>query len=275
MKTQVIDGRALAEEVKDAIAAEVFALVQKNKKHPSLAIVLVGDRPDSRLYVSLKEREAKKIGFDTHLYQLPEESSEDDLLTILDFLNKDSDIDAVLVQLPLPEHLPTEKIMAALDPQKDADGFLPDHPKNVTSPVVAAVRLMLERSTINHNDLQAGVLYNSPIFGEELKKELLDFGCQDVVLAKKEEADKIWDKDIIVSALGAPHFFSIKNLKKGAIVIDIGINYDQARVRGDFNPEGAVNYLTAYSPVPGGIGPLTIAFLFKNVLSIYQNRQQI
>lgn len=275
MKTQVIDGRALAEEVKDAIAAEVFTLAQKNQKRPSLAIVLVGNRPDSLLYVNLKEREAKKVGLDTHLYHLPEESSEEEVLKVLDFLNKDDEVDAVLVQLPLPAHLSPDKIMAALNPQKDADGFLIDCPKNVISPVVSAVRLMLERSQVHASSLRAGVLYNSPIFGEELKKELLNFGFQEVVLAQKGEVNKVLNSDVVISALGEPHFFSIKDLKQGAVVIDIGISHDKSLVRGDFNPLNAQGYLSAYSPVPGGIGPLTIAFLFKNVLSIYHNHHNI
>jgi 5,10-methylene-tetrahydrofolate dehydrogenase/Methenyl tetrahydrofolate cyclohydrolase len=145
---KIIDGRALAEQVKDQIALEVFEEVKNGGAHPSLAIVLVGSRPDSKLYVKLKEREAKKLGIDTHLYELEETVSENEIIETIKFLNNDKAIDSVLVQLPLPENINTEKVMAALDPKKDADGFLDNHPDNVLSPVLSSVKMMLDDTKI-------------------------------------------------------------------------------------------------------------------------------
>ena len=132
----IIDGRALAEKIKDDIALEIFEAVKNGETHPSLAIVLVGTRPDSKLYVSLKEREAKKLGIDTYLYELEETVSETEIIETIKFLNDDDAIDSILVQLPLPDNLDTDKVMAALNPKKDADGFLNNHPANVLSPVL-------------------------------------------------------------------------------------------------------------------------------------------
>ena len=136
---QLIDGRQIAEKVKDRIAEEVFGLVRGIHRRPSLGIILVGNRPDSRLYVSLKEKEAKLLGIDTHRYEFEENASEQEIIDTVKFLNNDEEIDSILIQLPLPEHVNSEKVMKELNPLKDADGFHPEHPAYVQSPVIAAV----------------------------------------------------------------------------------------------------------------------------------------
>lgn len=270
---KLIDGRALAEQIKDKIALEVFELVKNGQAHPSLAIILVGNRPDSKLYVSLKEREAKKLGIDTHLYEMEENVSEDEIIETIKFLNNDPVIDAILVQLPLPEHINTDKVMASLNPKKDADGFLDNHPQNVVSPVFSSVKLMLTEININPKKLRAGVLYNSEIFGLGLKEMLLDYGFNDVVLAGVKDIDDVLDADVLISAVGQPFFIKSGMVKKDVVLIDIGTTQVGVQVCGDVDFESVKDKASYISPVPGGVGPLTIAFLFQNVLNIYKNKK--
>jgi len=274
MITQIIDGRALAAEIKTEIAEEVFQLLKEERAQPSLAIILVGNRPDSELYVKLKEREARRVGILTHTYHLPADISTAELKAVVEFLNEDSTVNSVLIQLPLPDHLPTAEIMDALDPEKDADGFLNNHPAEVISPVAAAVSLMLERQDLNLAETKLGILHNSEIFGETLKKVLQKRGFKKFTLAGKEGLEKVSDCDVVISALGRPHFIPAKKLKSGAVVIDVGTTKKDGQTVGDLDSKGADKYLGAYSPVPGGIGPLTIAFLFKNVLALYHRQQK-
>lgn len=273
----IIDGRALAEKVKDSIAKEVFEITKAGGVHPSLAIILVGSRPDSRLYVSLKEREAKKLGIDTHLYEMEETVLEDEIIETIKFLNNDEAVDSILIQLPLPEHVNTEKVMAALDPKKDADGFLENHPENVISPVLASVKMMLDDTKIKSEDLIAGALYNSDVFGEALKKLLADYGFKKVYgITARDAAEvaKISETvDVLVTAIGAPFFVKGNMIKKDAVIIDIGTTQVDDRVCGDVDFDNVKDIASFVSPVPGGVGPMTIAFLFQNVLNIYKNKK--
>ncbi len=273
----IIDGRKLAEKVKDKIAVEVFEITKLGAPHPSLAIILVGSRPDSQLYVSLKEREAKKLGIDTHLYEMEENVSEDEIIETIKFLNNDEEVDSVIVQLPLPDHINTDKVMSALDPKKDADGFLDNHSDNVISPVLASVKMMLDDTKINPSNLSAGALYNSEVFGEALKKLLADYGFKKVygITARDAaEVSKISETvDVLVTAIGAPFFIKGDMIKKDSVIIDIGTTQVGDKVCGDVDFDNVKDVAAFVSPVPGGVGPMTIAFLFQNVLNIYKNKK--
>lgn len=272
-----IDGKALAEKVKDKIAKEIFKLLQKGGTRPSLAIILVGDRPDSQIYVSLKEQEARKLGIDTNRYDMEENVSEKEILETIKFLNNDETVDAVLIQLPLPENINTDKVMAALDPKKDADGFLDNHPDYVMSPVLAAVKLMLEDTKVDATQLVAGALYNSEVFGGALKKLLKDYGFKKVVGITGRDASEVKklssSVNVLVTAIGVPLFIKDNMIKNDAVIIDIGITKIGNKVCGDVDFDSVKHKVSFISPVPGGIGPLTIAFLFKNVLEIYKNKK--
>lgn len=274
---KIIDGQKLAEKVKDKIALEVFEAIKNGESRPSLAIILVGSRPDSKLYVSLKEREAKKLGIDAYLYELDEQATEGEIIETIKFLNNDNTIDSILVQLPLPENIDTDKVMSVLDPKKDADGFLENHPENVISPVLAAVKMMLDSTKIKAKDLSAGALYNSDVFGDALKKLLTDYGFKEVkgVTARRaEEVSKITETvDVLVTAIGAPFFIKEGMIKHAAIIIDIGTTQVGNKICGDVDADNVKEKVSFLSPVPGGVGPMTIAFLFKNVLSIYKNKK--
>ncbi len=262
---KIIDGRKIAERAKDKIARDIFLL---NGPRPNLAIILVGERADSKLYVSLKEREGKKIGVDTHLYALDEKVAEEELLSVIDFLNKDESIDGILVQLPLPKNFNTDRVIAAIDPNKDVDGFHPQHPAHIVSPVFAAVSACIDDIKLSGQNKTACLMYNSEIFGSGLEKLLLARGFS--IVSKTEMADA----DLIVTALGEPHKIKKEMVKDGVAVIDIGITKVEDKVLGDADFEDLKEKAAHITPVPGGIGPMTIAFLFKNVWEIFRRKSE-
>lgn len=262
---QKIDGRAIAERVKGKIAKEIYKL---DGPRPNLAIILVGERPDSQLYVNLKEKEGKKIGVDTHLYRLDGDVSENKLLEVINFLNQDEVIDGILIQLPLPDKFNTDKIIAALDPKKDVDGFHPNHPDHLLSPVLASILACLTEINFMPAGKTACVLYNSDIFGLSVKRVLEDQG---MVVSLRENPETA---DLLVSALGEPHKIKKEMIKKDAVIIDIGINAVKGKVYGDVDYENVQEKAAFLTPVPGGIGPMTIAFLFKNTWEIFKRREK-
>jgi methylenetetrahydrofolate dehydrogenase (NADP+)/methenyltetrahydrofolate cyclohydrolase len=260
---KLIDGRAIAERIKDEVAYKIHKL---NGPRPNLAIILVGEREDSKIYVSLKQKEGVKVGVDTHLYSLAADTPETELLEVIKFLNNDETIDGILVQLPLPVNFNTDKVISALDPNKDVDGFHPQHPDYISSPVLASVDACLEEIRMSGKDKIACSLYNSDIFGRGLEETVAARGFKVV------SSDKISEADLIVTALGEPNKIKKEMIKEGAVIIDIGISKIDDKVYGDADFEDLKNKASYITPVPGGIGPMTIAFLFKNVLEIFTRR---
>lgn len=258
---QKIDGRAIAERIKDEITQEIYKL---KGPRPSLAIILVGEREDSKLYVSLKEREGKKVGIDTHTYKLEEDVSQEELLRVIDFLNKDQSLDGILIQLPLPDKFETDKIIAALDPAKDVDGFHPQHPDYIISPVLGAINACLDE--IKFAGKTACAFYNSSVFGAGLENLFSGRSLEILPLEKSDEAD------VLVTALGLPQSVKKEVIKPGAVVIDVGTTKVEEKVLGDVDFNDVMETAGYLTPVPGGIGPMTIAFLFKNVWESFKRR---
>lgn len=276
---QIIDGKKLAGLVEDEIVKEIVAL---KGERPNLAIVLVGDRQDSELYVSLKEREAKKVGIDTHLYKCPKETSETDLLAVIEHLNNDELIDGILVQLPLPDGLDTDKIMEAVDVRKDVDGFHPknldrltracDDPDFIMPPVYGVVLEMLKHINFDLSEKQVCVLANSEIFGQTLARILECYKAVAEVVHPGDDnlSDKTKKADILISAIGRPAFVKKEMIKDDAVIIDVGITKNGKKVQGDVDFEDVEEKAAFISPVPGGVGPLTIALAFRNTLDLYK-----
>ena len=278
---KIIDGKKLAEKIKDKITQEIHEL---NGPRPNLAIILVGERPDSELYVNLKEREAKKVGIDTHLYKCPENISEPELLEMIKCLNEDESIDAILIQLPLPVGMDTDKIMLALDPVKDVDGFHPDNLEkllsgydffSLTPPVFAVVLEMLKSIKYEITNKQICIISNSDIFGKSLAHILTCRGAkaETVKIDNKRLAKKTNQADVLITAVGKPKFIKKNMIKPGVVIIDVGISKSGNKVAGDVDFEDVKNKAGYISPVPGGVGPLTIAMTFKNTLEIYKRRR--
>ncbi len=292
---KIIDGRALAEKIKDEIVREICAMnkVSKPDKHmprlperrPNLAIILIGEREDSQLYVNLKEKEAKKIGIDTHVYRCDADIPERQIFDTIDYLNKDDLIDAILVQLPLPAGFDTDGIMAAIDPAKDVDRF---HPYNletlfetcshahVMPPVFSAALEMLASIGCEPKDKTVCIIANSDIFGKGLAKVLSCLGAKTETAhaGDKNLTDKTRRADILITAVGKPKFIKKNMIKKDAIVIDIGITKNGKKVLGDADLKNLKDKAGYITPVPGGVGPLTIAMLFRNTLELYKRRRE-
>ena len=259
---KIIDGKKIAEKVKDDITKGVFAL---KGLRPNLAIILIGEREDSKLYVSLKEKEGVKVGIDTHVYRLAENISEGEVLEVIDFLNKDEKIDGILLQLPLPKNLDTNKIIKAINPKKDVDGFHPDHPDYILSPVLAAVKASLENTEQDFNNKSACLLYNSDIFGKGLKELLESFGISQFL-----NRDDLSKADVVVTALAKPESIKGDDIKEGSVIIDISTVKVNEKVKGDVDFESVKEKAAFITPVPGGIGPMTIAFLLNNFCKIFK-----
>jgi len=256
----------------------VKKIVKLNGKRPNLAIVLIGEREDSMLYVKLKEKEAKKVGIDTHLYKCSESTTEKEIIETIKYLNKDKIINGILIQLPLPKKFNTDKIIREINPNKDVDCFHPDNLKKlnknnkIISPVFSVVLYILNDINYNFKNKNICIISNSFIFGNNLAKILKQKSVNiTVVKFNDKNLQKITKQaDILISAIGKPKVIKKEFIKKGAIIIDIGIYKKGKKVYGDvdFN---SVNKKASYiSPVPRGVGPITIAMLFKNTFELYK-----
>lgn len=279
---KIIDGRKLAEQIKDQVTKEIFKL---RGPRPNLAIILVGEKEDSCLYVKMKEREAKKVGIDTHLYKCSADIDEREVFSTIDCLNKDNSIDAILVQLPLPGGFDTDGIIQAIDPRKDVDRFHPDNIKellttcnhqHVMPPLYNVVLRMLKEIEFDLKQKQACIIANSEIFQKALAKTLECRGAiVDTCFFGDEDLGKKTVKaDLVISAVGQPQYITSAMIKKDAVIIDIGITKQDKKVLGDADFEDLKDKAGFISPVPGGVGPMTIACLFENTLYLYKNNKR-
>ena len=278
---QIIDGRKIAEELKSAIAREVSGLNSK----PGLAVILVGDNAASKVYVNNKEKGCQEVGFSSVKINRDENTSEKELLQLIQDLNNDETIDGILVQLPLPNHIDTKKVIEAIDPIKDVDGF---HKENMgrllqNNPTLRpctprGVMTMLEKSNINPYGLDAVVIGASNIVGRPMAIELLNAGATVTICHSKTQdlPGKVKSADIVVAAVGIPRFVQADWLKKGSIVIDVGINrLETGELVGDVDFDQAKDVVNAITPVPGGVGPMTIVTLLENTLLAHKYRNKL
>ncbi|MDR1997788.1 MAG: bifunctional 5,10-methylenetetrahydrofolate dehydrogenase/5,10-methenyltetrahydrofolate cyclohydrolase [Candidatus Margulisbacteria bacterium] len=278
MTANIIDGKKIAQGIRDKLKAAAAELTVK----PGLAVVLVGADPASRTYVHSKEKACQEIGFYSEVHRLPETVSEAELLALVSKLNKDSRIHGVLVQLPLPAHIRTDKIILAIDPAKDVDCF---HPLNtgalfsgLTSgilPCTPAGCLELIKSTgLALSGKKAAVVGRSNIVGKPAALLLLHHDCT-VTLCHSRTADlaaELQQADIVIAAAGRAGLITGAMLKPGAVVIDVGTNRVNGRLTGDVDFASAVQTAGFITPVPGGVGPLTIAMLMQNTLNVCRQK---
>ncbi|MEK9574729.1 MAG: bifunctional methylenetetrahydrofolate dehydrogenase/methenyltetrahydrofolate cyclohydrolase FolD [Gammaproteobacteria bacterium] len=278
---QIIDGKKISEELKSAIALEVSGLNSK----PGLAVILVGDNAASKVYVNNKEKGCQEVGFNSIKINRDENTTEKELLQLIQDLNNDETIDGILVQLPLPNHIDTKKVIEAIDPIKDVDGF---HKENMgrllqNNPTLRpctprGVMTMLEKSNINPSGLDAVVIGASNIVGRPMAIELLNAGATVTICHSKTQdlPGKVKSADIVVAAVGIPRFVQADWLKKGSIVIDVGINrLETGELVGDVDFDQAKDVVNAITPVPGGVGPMTIATLLENTLLAHKYRNKL
>ena len=282
----IIDGKLLAQTIKEEIAAEVEQLVKAGGKKPHLAAVLVGDDAASQSYVRSKVRSCEQVGFDSTLVRKEADITESDLLAIIDKLNSDDAIDGFIVQLPLPKHINEEKITLAIDPKKDVDGFHPTNFGRMAQGLPCylpatpfGILQMLERNNIDVEGKECVVLGRSNIVGSPISILLsrkATPGNATVVLCHsrtKDLAAHTRRADILIVALGKPEFITADMVKEGAVVIDVGINRvdDETakrgyRLRGDVKYDEVAPKCSYITPVPGGVGPMTVTSLLMNTL---------
>lgn len=276
MAAKIIDGKTIAQQVRNEVAEQVKQRLTAGKRAPGLAVVLVGENPASQIYVASKRRACDEVGFLSRSYDLPATTSEAELLALIDSLNTDGEIDGILVQLPLPAGIDNVKVLERIHPDKDVDGF---HPYNVGRLCQRAPKLrpctprgivtLLERYNIDTYGLNAVVVGASNIVGRPMSMELLLAGCTTTVTHRftKNLRHHIENADLLVVAVGKPGFIPGDWIKPGAIVVDVGINrLESGKVVGDVDFDAASERAAYITPVPGGVGPMTVATLIQNTL---------
>ncbi len=277
-KIELLDGRILA----DTINHKLRRIIVEENLQPTLAVVLVGDDPASHLYVNLKKKACEKIGIEVSTYFLDKQCTQAEVEETIQWLNNDETCDAILVQLPLPKHINTDKIINLIQPDKDADGFHPDNLKKMYSnqatvfpaPAHAVVRL-IKSSDYFRSGLTTAVISNNDIFFQPIKHLLQPYNIittyyspDDIELINKESKSA----DIIVVAVGQPNFINQNHIQKDAIVIDVGTNRQDNKTIGDVDFDNVKNIAGSITPVPGGVGPMTIACLLENVVNLHKQK---
>lgn len=279
MPAQIIRGNKIAQHVRQNVASQVESIISSGKRAPGLAVILVGSDPASEVYVGKKRKACEEVGFLSQSYDLPPETSQEALLELIDELNTNDQIDGILVQLPLPAGLNPETILERIHPHKDVDGF---HPYNIgrLAQRIPALRpctpkgimTLIESTKKPIKGLDAVIVGASNIVGRPMSLELLLAGCTPTTCHKftKDLKQHVQRADILVVAVGKPMFVPGDWIKPGAIVIDVGINRtNDGRLVGDVDFENAKEVAGWITPVPGGVGPMTVASLIENTLEAY------
>ncbi len=289
MNAKDIDGKSIAAEIKKEIAAKVAEMIDAGQKAPHLAAVIVGNDPASESYVASKERACREVGMTSTLYRLPESAKESELAEIIRFLNKDDEIDGFIVQLPLPGHFDTDHIISLIDPKKDVDGF---HPVNIgrlqleqhcyVPATPYGVIELLKRSQIELAGKHCVIIGRSNIVGTPLailmSRKQINATVTLCHSQTKNLAEITQQADVLIAAIGKPEFVKKEMLKPGAVVIDVGVNRLEDpstpkgyRMVGDVHYSDVLDTVSRITPVPGGVGPMTIVSLLQNTLAASNN----
>lgn len=276
MSAQILDGKAIAAELKDSVKQKVEKMVADGNRAPGLVVILVGENPASQVYVRNKQNSCEQVGFYSELKRLSADTTQEELLSLIDDLNEREEVDGILVQLPLPKHIDEETVTERILPTKDVDGF---HPYNVgrltlRMPLLRpctpkGVMTMLEKTGVDLVGKDAVIIGQSNIVGRPMALELLAARCTITICHSKTKdlEEKVRNADIVVAAVGVPKFVKGDWVKSGAIVIDVGINrLDDGTLCGDVDYDSAAENAGWITPVPGGVGPMTVATLLENTL---------
>ncbi|MGR5062729.1 bifunctional methylenetetrahydrofolate dehydrogenase/methenyltetrahydrofolate cyclohydrolase FolD [Photobacterium sp. DNB22_13_2] len=276
MAAQIIDGKLISQTVRQEVAARVKARLDAGLRAPGLAVVLVGQDPASQIYVGSKRKACDEVGFVSKSFDFPATTTETELLALIDELNNDNEVDGILVQLPLPAGIDTTKVLERIDPEKDVDGF---HPYNVgrlcqripklRSCTPKGIITLLERYNIALRGKHAVIVGASNIVGRPMTLELLLAGATTTTCHRftQDLESHVRQADILVVAVGKPNFIPGNWIKAGATVVDVGINrLDNGKLAGDVEYDIARERARHITPVPGGVGPMTVATLIENTL---------
>lgn len=273
MEEKIIDGKFISQTIKDELRDRVNKLKEEGKE-VSLAVILVGNDSASQVYVRNKKKACEYVGIRSLSYELPEEISEEELLKLIDDLNEREDCQGILVQLPLPKHIDSEKVLLRIDPKKDVDGFHPVSVGNLSignpgfvSCTPAGIIELLKRSGVELDGANAVIVGRSNIVGKPMAMLLLRENCTVTIAhSHTRNLSEVTSRaDILIAAIGKPKFFKAKDIKENAVVIDVGMDRDEnGKLCGDVDYEDMLPKVSKITPVPGGVGPMTIAMLMKN-----------
>ncbi len=284
MSAQIIDGKAFAAALRGRIATQVTALRDAGGRAPGLAVVLVGEDPASAVYVRNKHKATIAAGMASFEYRLPADTEQDELLALVASLNADPAVDGILVQLPLPPQIDADTVLMAIDPEKDVDGFHPVNAGRLATGLPGFVPctpygcvMLLKDQLGDLTGLDAVVIGRSNIVGKPMAQLLIAESCTVTVAHSKTRdlSSVVKRADIVVAAVGQPQMIKGEWIKPGAVVIDVGINRTDDGLVGDVDFNGAASVASAITPVPGGVGPMTIACLLRNTLISASRRQGV
>ena len=277
----IIDGKKEAAILREEIKNEIVNLKRKTNKVPGLTVILIGEFVPSQIYVRNKEKNSKEVGINSNVIKYPSDVSEEEVLNKIEELNKDKDISGILVQLPLPNQINKEKIINAIDPLKDVDGFNPVNVGNLASGYKAIVPctplgclLLIKKVEKNLSGKHAVIIGRSNLNGKPMAQLLLKENCTVTIVHSKTKnlQNECLKADILVAAVGVPNLVKKDWVKSDAVVIDVGINKVDNKIIGDVNFEEIKDKVRAITPVPGGVGPMTIACLLSNTLKCFKAR---
>lgn len=274
---KIIDGKAISTAVRAEITADTAAFIKETGVTPGLAVIIVGSDPASQVYVRNKRKACTEVGFYSEAYELPEETTQEELETLVDHLNADPKIHGILVQLPLPRHLDEQRILLRIRPEKDVDAF---HPYNVGRIMIgdynylpctpAGVMELLRRSGVDVSGKECVVVGRSNIVGKPMAMLLLQANGTVTICHSRTKnlAETTRRADILVAAIGKPEFFTADMVKEGAVIIDVGMNRrpSDGKLCGDVDYASVEPVASYITPVPGGVGPMTITMLMQNTL---------
>ena len=278
----IIDGKKEAANLREEIKNEILEIKKKINKNPNLTVILIGDFTPSQIYVRNKEKNSTEVGITSNVIKYPKEVKEKEILDKINELNNDKNISGILVQLPLPEQISKEKIINAIDPKKDVDGFNPINVGNLASGYKSIVPctplgclLLIKKVEKNLSGKHAVIIGRSNLNGKPMAQLLLKENCTVTVVHSKTNnlQEECLKADILVAAVGVPNLVKKDWVKSSAIVIDVGINKVGDKIVGDVNFEEIKDNIKAITPVPGGVGPMTIACLLKNTLECFKAHQ--
>ena len=277
----IIDGIKEAAILREEIKNEIANLKRKTNKVPGLTVILIGEFAPSQIYVRNKEKNSKEVGIKSNVLKYPSDVSEEEILNKIEELNKDTNISGILVQLPLPDQISKEKIINAIDPLKDVDGFSPVNVGNLASGYKAIVPctplgclLLIKKVEKNLSGKHAVIIGRSNLNGKPMAQLLLKENCTVTIVHSKtiNLQNECLKADILVAAAGVPNLVKKDWVKSDAVVIDVGINKVDSKIVGDVQFEEIKDKVRAITPVPGGVGPMTIACLLSNTLECFKAR---
>ena len=279
----LIDGKKIAAELREELRQEVVGLKAKHSKIPGLTVILIGDMAPSQIYVRMKEKAANEVGLKSDVIRYPDAVEEKTVLNKIKELNKDENVSGILVQLPLPKHIDKQKVIETILPGKDVDGFHPMNVGNLSSGYESSVPctplgcyLMIKKIEPNLSGKKAVMIGRSNLNGKPMAQLLLKENCTVTITHSrtKDLKAECLEADIIVAAVGIPELVKADWVKKDAIVIDVGINKTENGIVGDVAFDEVSKVASALTPVPGGVGPMTIACLLKNTIECFKRSQK-